>query len=624
MTHSIHFRLLSIIALNIIILHTLVLSADHEVKERKYCVVGGGAGGLQVAIELEKASLEWVLFERESSAGSFFKRLPRFGRLISINKRSIPTSAPTGRGEQAGDFSMRHDWNSLISIEKRFTDYSSEYYPSAKTLATYLNDIATDLLPQNKLHFNSSVVSVKRHEKLFRIELYRHYIELKEEWYCDNLIWATNLGSSYQREKNLVGNGWSESINYENAPEDLNFYRNQSVLIIGGGNAAYEVANAVAGVAARVTVWSRRAPRLAYQTHYPGDVRGRNTQLFDQYQLKTLDQLLLPLSSKSSISLMKVLPCKPPETDKDRVSGNQEEQNMDFDFIKSELEELAKEGSNEAKRALEEFERSMRIEGCPEDNTPKPRFEVSEETRDEDLDQIEAAISRVQLEHQDGKAHVHHIAEDFDLNSVATYNVRRYNSAYDIVIKALGWYFRPSLVFHEGTRPLLFKNKLPLLDRDGTYKSRNVPNLFFAGSLAHAYDWRRSSGGFIHGFRYTARAMVRSLIEECEEAEGFPVAFSLSLQDTEGKSKLLDLVLARAQQGDGIYQMFSELCLFVSMRKDEITGAMIATGFDEVPVRKVLSGTPIGRVLQSDSYFTLTFEYGRHFHGKLVYMIRAF
>ena len=127
MTHSIHFRLLSIIALNIIILHTLVLSADHEVKERKYCVVGGGAGGLQVAIELEKANLEWVLFERESSAGSFFKRLPRFGRLISINKRSIPTSAPTGRGEQAGDFSMRHDWNSLISIEKRFTDYSSEY-----------------------------------------------------------------------------------------------------------------------------------------------------------------------------------------------------------------------------------------------------------------------------------------------------------------------------------------------------------------------------------------------------------------------------------------------------------------------------------------------------------------
>lgn len=39
------------------------------------------------------------------------------------------------------------------------------------------------------------------------------------------------------------------------------------------------------------------------------------------------------------------------------------------------------------------------------------------------------------------------------------------------------------------------------------WESVNEPNLFFAGALGHGLDWRKSSGGFIHGFRYTARAL---------------------------------------------------------------------------------------------------------------------
>ena len=73
---------------------------------------------------------------------------------------------------------------------------------------------------------------------------------------------------------------------YEEAPEDLEHYRGKSVLVVGGGNAGYEVARAVADVAARVSVWSRRPPRLAWQSHYPGDLRGANTLLLDQYQVR--------------------------------------------------------------------------------------------------------------------------------------------------------------------------------------------------------------------------------------------------------------------------------------------------------------------------------------------------
>ena len=44
-----------------------------------------------------------------------------------------------------------------------------------------------------------------------------------------------------------------------------------------------------------------------------------------------------------------------------------------------------------------------------------------------------------------------------------------------------------------------------------TYESANVPGLYFAGTVAHGPDWRQAAGGFIHGFRYTAKALARIL-----------------------------------------------------------------------------------------------------------------
>ena len=42
-------------------------------------------------------------------------------------------------------------------------------------------------------------------------------------------------------------------------------------------------------------------------------------------------------------------------------------------------------------------------------------------------------------------------------------------------------------------------------------RSVNVPGLFFAGALGHGKDHLRAGGGFIHGIRYTARAVHRYL-----------------------------------------------------------------------------------------------------------------
>jgi hypothetical protein len=62
-------------------------------------------------------------------------------------------------------------------------------------------------------------------------------------------------------------------------------------------------------------------------------------------------------------------------------------------------------------------------------------------------------------------------------------------------------------------RPVLDRlQKYPLQNYD--YRSRNVPGLYFAGALAHERDYKRGAGGFVHGFRYTARALYRALIHD--------------------------------------------------------------------------------------------------------------
>ena len=48
-------------------------------------------------------------------------------------------------------------------------------------------------------------------------------------------------------------------------------------------------------------------------------------------------------------------------------------------------------------------------------------------------------------------------------------------------------------------------------DITSEYESSNVPGLYFAGTVAHGPDWRQAAGGFIHVFRYTAKALARIL-----------------------------------------------------------------------------------------------------------------
>lgn len=51
------------------------------------------------------------------------------------------------------------------------------------------------------------------------------------------------------------------------------------------------------------------------------------------------------------------------------------------------------------------------------------------------------------------------------------------------------------------TFPKVIPNKYPSIGYD--YQSPIYPGLYFLGTLAHSLDFRKSAGGFIHGFRYS-------------------------------------------------------------------------------------------------------------------------
>ena len=40
------------------------------------------------------------------------------------------------------------------------------------------------------------------------------------------------------------------------------------------------------------------------------------------------------------------------------------------------------------------------------------------------------------------------------------------------------------------------------------YESVVTPGIFFAGAVSHSLDFRKSAGGFIHGFRYTGNGRL--------------------------------------------------------------------------------------------------------------------
>ncbi|TCW41777.1 NAD(P)-binding domain-containing protein [Laceyella sacchari] len=243
-------------------------------------IVGAGPGGLQTALTLKELAdesnqkLNLLIIESGKQAGTFFTKYPVHGQLISNNK--LYTGKPP-----KSRYAERFDWNSLVTKEKKILmrNYSRDFFPRREALVEMLNDLVAEYeLP---VMYNTTWQGTRQTEQ-------GHFevVTDKGTLHCKYLVVATGMTPNYPPIPGL------EHTTPYSEMKKKDHYRDKRVLIIGKGNSGMECAQEILNEANLIMIASRHSTRLAYKTHYVGDVRAVNALLVDNYQLKHQAALL--------------------------------------------------------------------------------------------------------------------------------------------------------------------------------------------------------------------------------------------------------------------------------------------------------------------------------------------
>ena len=576
---------------------------QQPLSQHEYCIIGAGPAGLQMGFFLQLSGRDYVILERgpsspkhfRASIGAartllkchrstlghsiaavralltkrpvgaagiksalksaqnlagrvheFFRTFPRHRRLISINKRH------TGRGGSAlaSEYNLRHDWHSLLSgVSSGVIDERSLFnslvtdthglYPSADSLAEY----GARWAELWKLNIRTQC-KVTRVLKSTRVDVNLNF-ELEVQQVTEQPEPGVRRDEPLAgAEAGLVGCRWvilatglfkphipdllglaQNSISYNDMPSATAFFANKTVGILGGGNAAFETWKAIMHEAAYVHVHAPSELQLAYETHYVGHVRAVNAAPIDNYLLKSQDALHVP----SPLGLSK----------DDTVVG---------------------------------------MERSAEDGRPVVCL------KDRNHDAMAARFAANPQERLlDGRG------RDRDASHSLSYTERfravdRY--CYDVLIRCTGFDWDDSVfswpVDSEGGRR---GSKYPTLDAQ--WQLPSAPGLYVIGALAHMRDKpRRSAGGFVHGFRYTARALFKWL-EQKHHSVPWPRSNLTVLGGAKrgaGSGALARRLFERMDTSSGLYQMFGELADVVLLPAREDGPGRVAQYLEEVPL----------------------------------------
>eukprot|EP00039_Didymoeca_costata_P014463 m.233921 g.233921 ORF g.233921 m.233921 type:complete len:800 (-) comp16030_c0_seq18:68-2467(-) len=522
------------------------------------CIIGAGPGGLQLGHLLLQQGRDYVILERNSQPGSFFQKYPRHRRLISLNKRF------TGRSSK--EFNLRHDWNSLLDNDDvpGIPTRTEERWPPAQVLLEYLKEYASKQDEAGCILYNTTVDSItstnskyssdgktalKHRHNSFHLALSTAEGESQIE--CGAVVVATGLHIPHV-PKYIPGISLAEG--YENIPETGRPFERKSIAVFGAGNSGFEVADALAPFVNYVHVFLghdsyHKASSLSWESRYVGNVRAVNAGLLDAYLLKSLDGApgsgasvdkltihAIPENDNTTKYMLLLKGCKKNSV----LLGvlNKKDKAM-VDFV-------ARLGQHRIKCASKatasggpyidiSYDRHM--------DPTKPR-KVDRYVLRKDEEPI--IVSQDYITNET----IHDIVE-FVKKGGGVYPL-----IYDQVIRCLGWRSNRSIFSNEIEPKFQINQKYPALSP--LYESVNSPGIFFAGQLAHGKDFKRSAGGFIHGFRYTARALSRILARTYYDAS-WPNRQFEQLSQKQGLTKLVKYMLQRIDEGSGPYQMIGVL-----------------------------------------------------------------
>lgn len=245
-------------------------------------ILGAGPAGLQCAYFFEKYNISYIILERNCECGSFFSSYPHSGKLISINKKYTGSNNP--------EFNLRHDWNSLLTDDDfKFTDYSENLYPESKDMVTYLNDFSKKY--ELKIKFNVDI------DKITKTSSDQYELSVKNTdliYKCKKLIVATGLSKKIYPNINVIVN--DKIKHYGDYPkgfflqkDSLAEFKNKKVLILGGGNSGFELANLLNEVTSSLMILTKSKRDFASISHYTGDIRSIYLPFIDTFFLKSLN-----------------------------------------------------------------------------------------------------------------------------------------------------------------------------------------------------------------------------------------------------------------------------------------------------------------------------------------------
>ncbi|HYU30547.1 MAG TPA: NAD(P)-binding domain-containing protein [Thermoanaerobaculia bacterium] len=169
---------------------------------------------------------------------------------------------------------------------------------------------------------------------------------------------------------------------------------------------------------------------------------------------------------------------------------------------------------------------------------------------------------------------------------------------YDRVIFCTGFRFDDS-IFSEECRPeLAINDRFPAQTCE--WESTNVPGMYFAGTLTQMRDSKKTTSGFIHGFRYNTRALYR-MLEAKHHGRALPV------REVEATAEGLMLAaMERINRSSALWQQSGFLHDVIILPAE---GGK-ARYYEELPLAYVHETS----LSASDHYYTIALEPG-DFHG---------
>lgn len=214
--------------------------------------------------------------------------------------------------------------------------------------------------------------------------------------------------------------------------------------------------------------------------------------------------------------------------------------------------------------------------------------------------QLEGDLNHIIFSKRNGKIYIRFKDEGANENEEPNPDNIATREGYDRVLRCTGFKFDRS-IFAKDVRPNKARasSKYPAIK--GNYESTKNNDMFFTGTATHSLDFRKSAGGFIHGFRYTTRALAR-LLEWRNHGVHWP-SVTLHIKD------LMNYLLKRLNEASGTYQMFSALTDVIVFR-----GSEMFEYFEEIPIGVLPEFEKhTGRTFERGIIVNL--EYGKNFSG---------